>query len=64
MGALIPEREIEEHSQGSVSKEHIRIFRWSRLSPNPYQPRENFDSQSLEELVASIKARYYSADYR
>lgn len=57
LGSLIPEREIEEHSQGSVPKEHIRYIPVEQIKPNPYQPRENFDSQSLEELVASIKEK-------
>ena len=57
LGALIPEREIEEHSQGSIPKEHIRYLPVEQIKPNPYQPRENFDSQSLEELVASIKEK-------
>ena len=57
LGALIPEREIEEHSQSSVPKEHIRYIPVEQIKPNPYQPRENFDSQGLEELIASIKEK-------
>lgn len=57
LGALIPEREIEEHSHASVLKEHIRYIPVEQIKPNPYQPRENFDSQSLEELAASIKEK-------
>jgi len=57
LGALIPEREAEEHFHSSAPKEHIRYIPVEQIKPNPYQPRENFDSQSLEELVASIKEK-------
>ncbi|MEK6564924.1 MAG: ParB/RepB/Spo0J family partition protein [Candidatus Omnitrophota bacterium] len=57
LGALIPERETEEHFHGSAPKEHIRYLPVEQIKPNPYQPRENFDSQGLEELVASIKEK-------
>jgi len=61
LGALIPEREAEEHFHSSAPKEHIRYIPVEQIKPNPYQPRENFDSQSLEELVASI-IKTYNAD--
>ncbi|MEK6568277.1 MAG: ParB/RepB/Spo0J family partition protein [Candidatus Omnitrophota bacterium] len=57
LGALIPEREAEEHFHSSAPKEHIRYLLVEQIKPNPYQPRENFDSQGLEELVASIKEK-------
>lgn len=57
LGALIPEREVQEHIHSSASKEHIRYIPTEQIKPNPYQPRENFDAQGLEELIASIKEK-------
>ncbi len=35
----------------------IAKIRLSEISPNPYQPRQDFDRESLEELAASIKQK-------
>lgn len=51
LGALIPDKEHAGYKERIVylSVEHVR--------PNPYQPRENFNAESLEDLVASIKEK-------
>jgi ParB family chromosome partitioning protein len=51
LGALIPAR---EHS---AEKEKIVYISIEEIRPNPYQPRENFNTESLEDLVASIKEK-------
>lgn len=50
LSALIPE---QEGSQG----EKIVYLSLQQIKPNPYQPRKDFDEQSLEELTQSIKEK-------
>ncbi len=50
ISALIPEREAE-------AKEEILYVKTSQIKPNPFQPREDFDPQSIEELAQSIKEK-------
>jgi len=50
ISALIPESVIE-------GQEKIVYVQTDRIKPNPFQPRENFDAQSLEELTQSIKEK-------
>jgi len=50
ISALIPEKESE-------SQESIIYLKISQIKPNPFQPREKFDQQSLEELMQSIKEK-------
>ena len=50
LGALIPEREQPAHQ-----KEKIVYVPLEQIQPNPYQPRENFAPESLDDLTASIK---------
>jgi len=50
IGALIPPGSLEK-------QEKIVFVRLEDIRPNPYQPREDFDSQSLEELMQSIKEK-------
>jgi ParB family chromosome partitioning protein len=50
IGALIPEKE-------SVHKEEIIYVQTGQIKPNPFQPREEFDTQSIEELAQSIKEK-------
>ena len=50
IGALIPEREV---TQGNV----IINVQSDLIKPNPFQPREDFDSRSIEELAQSIKEK-------
>jgi ParB family chromosome partitioning protein len=50
ISALIPEKETEKG-------EKIIYVNLEQIKPNPFQPREDFDSQGLEELVQSIKEK-------
>lgn len=50
IGALIPEKE-------SVHKDEIIYVQSGQIKPNPFQPREEFDTQSMEELAQSIKEK-------
>jgi ParB family chromosome partitioning protein len=50
IGALIPEKEIS-------AQEKILMLKIEQIKPNPFQPRENFDHQSLEELTQSIREK-------
>lgn len=50
IGALIPEKESEH-------KEEIIYVQTEQIKPNPFQPREDFDMQSIEELAQSIKEK-------
>ncbi len=50
ISALIPMVE-EERSQKIV------FLRIEQVKPNPFQPRENFDSENMEELIKSIKEK-------
>jgi ParB family chromosome partitioning protein len=51
LGALIPEK---EHTS---QKEKIVYIAVDDIRPNPYQPRESFNAESLEDLIASIKEK-------
>ena len=51
ISALIPEKEIKE------AKESIIYLSIDQIKPNPYQPRENFGQEELEDLIASIKEK-------
>ncbi|MBN1349678.1 ParB/RepB/Spo0J family partition protein [candidate division KSB1 bacterium] len=55
LGALIPdlETDIEEPSKTSKSSSVLQIP-VSKVEPNPFQPRQNFDPIALEELKNSI----------
>jgi len=53
LGALIPDRAIDN----AVHKEEILYVQSEQIKPNPFQPREDFDSQSIEELAQSIKEK-------
>lgn len=53
LSALIPEAD----SKGVELKEGIINLKLSQIKPNPFQPREDFDAESLEELVQSIKEK-------
>jgi ParB family chromosome partitioning protein len=50
LSALIPERESEK-------TEKIIYVKTEQVKPSPFQAREDFDSQSLEELTQSIKEK-------
>ena len=51
ISALIPGKESERH------KEEIIYVQTGQIKPNPFQPREDFDAQSIEELAQSIKEK-------
>jgi len=50
IGALIPER-------GPGSKSEIIYVQTEQIRPNPFQPREDFDLNTIEELAQSIKEK-------
>lgn len=50
ISALIPERE-------NGHKEEIIYVQTDQIKPNPFQPRESFDSTTIEELAQSIKEK-------
>jgi len=50
ISALIPEKE-------SARKDEIIYVQTDQIKPNPFQPREDFDTQSIEELAQSIKEK-------
>ena len=50
ISALIPERDIGR-------KEEIVYVQSDQIKPNPFQPREDFNPQSIEELAQSIKEK-------
>jgi len=50
ISALIPEREVEH-------KNEIINVQSGQIKPNPFQPREDFDNTSIEELAQSIKEK-------
>ena len=52
LGALIKQSETDFSDRQVYATNKINI---SKIEVNPYQPRSNFDSESLEELAASIK---------
>lgn len=50
ISALIPEKEI-------AGPENIPQLKLEQIKANPFQPREEFDAQGLEELTQSIKEK-------
>jgi ParB family chromosome partitioning protein len=50
IGALIPEKE-------TGAQEKILYVKVDQIKPSPFQPRENFDHQSMEELTQSIREK-------
>jgi ParB family chromosome partitioning protein len=53
LGALIPEK----ISENTDRKEEIIYVQTGQIKPNPFQPREDFDQQSIDELAQSIKEK-------
>lgn len=49
LGALIPQAQV-------TSEAALRNVPLTQIKPNPYQPRQSFDEESLSALVDSIKA--------
>jgi len=52
LSALIPEKELETERQ-----DKIIYVQTDQIKPNPYQPREDFSPDNLEELTQSIKEK-------
>jgi ParB family chromosome partitioning protein len=50
ISALIPEKEI-------TTQENTPQLKLEQIRPNPFQPREEFDTQGLEELTQSIREK-------
>ncbi|MDD5465611.1 MAG: ParB/RepB/Spo0J family partition protein [Candidatus Omnitrophica bacterium] len=53
LAALIPEKAADT----TIHKEEIIYVQFGQIKPNPFQPREDFDPQSIEELAQSIKEK-------
>ncbi len=53
LGALIPEKVLDNVTH----KEEIIYVQSGQIKPNPFQPREDFNQQSIEELAQSIKEK-------
>ncbi len=53
LGALIPEKAVDS----AVHKEEVIYVNSGQIKPNPFQPREDFDQQGIEELAQSIKEK-------
>ncbi len=51
ISALIPDREEVDKGEKIM---HVAI---DQVRPNPFQPREDFDMQNMEDLIQSIKER-------
>ncbi|MCX5709352.1 MAG: ParB/RepB/Spo0J family partition protein [Candidatus Omnitrophica bacterium] len=52
LSALIP-----EHAPEQGRKDEILYVQSELIKPNPFQPREDFDTQTIEELAQSIKEK-------
>ena len=50
IGALIPEKE-------EVAKNEILYIQVEKIKPNPFQPREEFNQEHIEELAQSIREK-------
>ncbi|MDP2043720.1 MAG: ParB/RepB/Spo0J family partition protein [Candidatus Omnitrophota bacterium] len=53
LSALIPEKVLES----AAHKEEIIYVQSGQIKPNPFQPREDFNQQNIEELAQSIKEK-------
>ncbi|MCX5704682.1 MAG: ParB/RepB/Spo0J family partition protein [Candidatus Omnitrophica bacterium] len=51
IGALIPQKQEVEH------KEEVLYVSAEQIRPNPFQPREDFDEASIQELAQSIREK-------
>ena len=51
IGALITEKQSAEH------KEEVIYVSTEQIRPNPFQPREDFDEESINELAQSIREK-------
>jgi ParB family transcriptional regulator, chromosome partitioning protein len=53
ISALIPKAEVSEE----MNSRKIAFLQITQIKPNPFQPREDFNQEALEELVNSIKEK-------
>ncbi len=55
LSALIPMREqlVVDEAKG----EEVVLIDVNKIQPNPYQPREDFNQESIEDLTASVKEK-------
>ncbi|PIQ90265.1 MAG: hypothetical protein COV71_05260 [Candidatus Omnitrophica bacterium CG11_big_fil_rev_8_21_14_0_20_41_12] len=54
LSALIPEKAVDTSAH---KKEGILYVQFGQIKPNPFQPREDFDQQAIEDLAQSIKEK-------
>jgi len=54
LSALIPETPVDSSTH---KKEEIIYVHVEQIKPNPFQPREDFNQQNIEELAQSIKEK-------
>ncbi len=47
---------LQQQTDTTTSPAAVREIELDKIEPNPYQPRENFDQEAMEDLVASIMA--------
>ncbi|MEI7904972.1 MAG: ParB/RepB/Spo0J family partition protein, partial [Candidatus Firestonebacteria bacterium] len=61
LGALIPEsnngQQMASREEKQAAKEGIYDIEISKIIPNKYQPRKEFNPEKLKDLVASIKEK-------
>lgn len=58
LDALLPNSEFVSHTNTQQFRDNAKFFDFIEISKiiiNPYQPRQNFDTQAIEELSQSIK---------
>lgn len=55
LSALIPMR--EQLVVDETKREEVVFINVNKIQPNPYQPRENFDQEGIEDLTASVKEK-------
>jgi ParB family chromosome partitioning protein len=56
ISALIP-KAAEQQSATPENFKKISLLKLEQIKPNPFQPREEFKSESMEELVQSIREK-------
>ena len=57
LGALISSESSKEEAASEDKNNSIANIYVNKIEPNPFQPRQEFEQQSLEELAASIKEK-------
>jgi ParB family chromosome partitioning protein len=55
LGALIPSDVARSSAAGLAARPGIEEIQINQIDPNPYQPRNNFDEETLAGLTASIR---------